>query len=32
MEILLDNVAAVVISVNNEGLITTFNKYAEKIV
>ncbi len=31
MEILLDNVAAVVISVNNEGMITTFNKYAEKM-
>jgi len=31
MEILLDNVAAVVVSVDNEGLITTFNKYAEKM-
>ena len=31
MEILLDNVAAVVISVSHNGLITTFNKYAEKM-
>lgn len=32
MEILLDNVAAVVISVDRNGLITTFNKYAEKMI
>ena len=32
MEILLDNVAAVVISINNDGVITTFNKSAEKML
>ncbi len=31
MEILLDNVAAVVISINTYGVITTFNKSAEKM-
>jgi len=31
MEILLDNVAAVVISINNKGLITAFNKSSEKM-
>ncbi len=32
MEILLDNVASVVISINKEGIITAFNKSAEKML